>query len=44
MPLVKTHIELNGIGKNDRNGLGNIYANGSLGWHGERWDAVADAG
>ena len=44
MPLVKTDIEINGIAKDDRTGLGNLYASGLLGWHGERWDAIAGAG
>ena len=44
VPLVKTDIEINGIAKDDRTGLGNLYASGLLGWHGERWDAIAGAG
>lgn len=44
VPLVSTDIKLNGIAEDDRTGLANLYASGLLGWHGERWDAVAGAG
>jgi len=44
LPTVNTDIEIGDFGDDNRTGLGSLYASGLLGWHGERWDAVAGAG
>lgn len=45
LPMVRTDLDIgNGIVRDKQTGLGDLFVGSLIGWHGDRWDAVAAAG
>ncbi|WP_162301258.1 SphA family protein [Nitrincola tibetensis] len=45
LPMVRTDLDIgNGMVRDKQTGLGDLFVGSLIGWHGDRWDAVAAAG